>query len=106
VFFGLGFALVNFFTSHYLNAVVDSRHRATVLSFRGLALNLGFGAMSLAYGGLLKGLRNGEGAGAADEAYRESLVWLPAMFGVLWAGWWLHQRFRVEGTSALDEGEG
>jgi len=93
-FFGLGFGLVNFFTSHYLNALVDSRHRATVLSFRGLALNLGFGGISLIYGAILRSLKDGE-ASAAAQAYRESLWWLPAIFAVLWTAWWLHQRLRL-----------
>lgn len=98
-FFGIGFGLVNFFTSHYLNALVDSRHRATVLSFRGLALNLGFGGMSLLYGALLRGLK--EGGTAADEAYRVSLWWLPGLFALLWTAWWIHQRWRVHGRDEL-----
>ncbi len=93
-FFSLGFGLLNFLTSHYLNALVDSRHRATVLSFRGLALNLGFGGLSLAYGAILRGLKDTAGI---DGAYRASLWWLPAIFAVLWTGWWLHQRLRVHG---------
>lgn len=99
VFFGLGFGLVNFFTSHYLNALVDSRHRATVLSFRGLALNLGFGGISLLYGTILRGLKEG-GTDAAATAYRDSLWYLPAIFAVLWSAWWLHQRLRVHGREA------
>lgn len=92
----LGFGLLNFFISHYLNSLVDSGQRATVLSFRGLALNLGFGGISLLYGTILRGLKEG---GTADntQAYRESLWWLPAMFAVLWTCWWLHQRLRVHG---------
>ena len=97
VFFGLGFGLLNFFSSHYLNALVDSRHRATVLSFRGLALNLGFGGISLLYGAILRGLKEGDKA-TGSLAYRESLWWLPAIFAVLWTAWWLHQRLRVHGT--------
>jgi hypothetical protein len=96
VFFSLGFGLLNFFTSHYLNALVDSRHRATVLSFRGLALNLGFGGISLLYGAILRGLKEGD-QGGGSLAYRESLWWLPAIFAVLWMVWWLHQRLRVHG---------
>lgn len=95
-FFGLGFGLLNFFTSHYLNALVDSRHRATVLSFRGLALNLGFGGISLLYGAILRGLKEGDPVDGS-LAYRESLWWLPVIFAVLWTGWWLHQRLRVHG---------
>lgn len=86
VFFGAGFGFLNFFSSHYLNAEVDSKHRATVLSFKGLALNLGFGAVSLIYGGILRMLRDGEGAEATSTAFRESLYWLPWIFLLFLAG--------------------
>ena len=80
--FGIGFGFLNFFTSHYLNAEVDSKRRATVLSFKGLALNVGFGAISIIYGGILRMLRDGEAktAEASSIAFRESLHWLPWIF--------------------------
>lgn len=90
--FSIGFGLLNFFTSHYLNALVDSRRRATVLSFRGLALNLGFGGLSLLYGLLIRGLK--EGAPSPELAYRSSLWWLPGLFLLLWLLWRWHQRRR------------
>jgi hypothetical protein len=34
---------LGYIVSYYLNAIVDSRHRATVLSFKGVAFNLGYG---------------------------------------------------------------
>lgn len=84
VFFGVGFGFLNFFTSHYLNAEVDSKRRATVLSFRGLALNLGFGGLSMLYGGILRYLRTKEGAEVGtSEVFRDSLYWLPWIFLVL-----------------------
>jgi len=86
VFFGFAFGFLNYFTSHYLNREVDSRYRATVLSFKGLALNLGFGAVSLLYGLLLRSLRGDTTtaeAEASDSAFRESLTWLPWGFLVL-----------------------
>jgi MFS family permease len=99
VFFRFAFGLLNYFTSHYLNGAVDSSHRATVLSFRGLALNLGFGALSLLYGGILHALREPPGGGEialteADSVYRSSLLWLPWLFLLLFATWRLHQRAR------------
>lgn len=103
VLFRLAFGLLNYFTSHYLNAAVDSAHRATVLSFRGLALNLGFGALSLVYGAILRGLASSpeathseRAATLADSAYRESLPWLPWLFLLLYGSWRLHQQLRVE----------
>ncbi|MBK8093632.1 MAG: MFS transporter [Verrucomicrobiaceae bacterium] len=41
---------LHFFLSHYLNAAVDSARRATVLSFRGLAINLAYGGLTLLFG--------------------------------------------------------
>jgi MFS family permease len=82
VFFGISYGFLNFFGSHYLNAEVDSKRRATVLSFRGLALNLGFGAVSLIYGGILRHLRS-QGLEETDEnneVFRQSLQWLPWVF--------------------------
>ena len=80
VLFAFSFGLLNFFTSHYLNAAVDSKHRATVLSFKGLALNLGFGVVSLLYAGLLRHLKD---SGAGDDAFASSLFWLPGTFVVM-----------------------
>lgn len=71
LFFSAGFGMLNFFTSHYLNSQVDSSHRATVLSFKGLALNIGFGMISLLYAGLLKGV---------DDDFKASLAWFPGTF--------------------------
>lgn len=102
-FFGLGFSLINFFTSHYLNALVESRRRATVLSFRGLALNLGFGGISLVYGGILRGLEDG-----SDEttAYRESLFWLPGLFLAMMIAWRLHDWLRHGGPGYRGDQKG
>jgi MFS family permease len=49
--------MVQFQTSYYINREVDSSIRATVLSFRGLALNLGLGIASLLYTGYVSVLR-------------------------------------------------
>ncbi|MDX9839802.1 MAG: hypothetical protein RBT39_19760, partial [Azoarcus sp.] len=51
-------AAVGFTVSHYLNATVDSRHRATVLSFKGLAFNLGYGFVSLLFALALRAYRD------------------------------------------------
>ena len=45
----LSMRLLMFLQSHYLNQLVDSKHRATVLSFRGLAVNVSYGIMSIAF---------------------------------------------------------
>ncbi len=100
VFFAIGFGFLNFFTSHYLNAEVSSRRRATVLSFRGLALNLGFGGLSVLYGGILRHIREGQAATevvATSSVFRESLYWLPGIFLVLLVGLWAYYFAKVRG---------
>lgn len=104
VCFSASFGLLNFFTSHYLNAAVDSAHRATVLSFKGLALNVGFGGVSLGYGLLLKALRDGDDPAAVEAAFRASLLWLPWVFLVSLiplAGYW---RWRVSSPPGRSAG--
>lgn len=49
--------LIGFFLSHYLNQATSSEQRATVLSFKGLFLNLGYGGIGLLYALLLSFLR-------------------------------------------------
>ncbi len=39
----LSMRFLQFFLSHYLNELTDSAHRATVLSFKGLSMNLAYG---------------------------------------------------------------
>jgi hypothetical protein len=77
--------LTSFFTSHYLNRITASHHRATVLSFKGLAFNAAYGMIGLLYAGLITQLRHGvQGANAQwtlslveDEAFRRSISWFP-----------------------------
>lgn len=47
----------SFFTSHYLNQVTESHQRATVLSFKGLAFNLAYGLIGVAFAMLIANLR-------------------------------------------------
>lgn len=77
--------MVNYQSSFYLNREVDSAHRATVLSFRGLALNLGLGLASLFYTGLIAALKARQEATLAGEelqelVFVESLRAFPAYF--------------------------
>ena len=76
--FGIAMSMMNFFVSHYLNeAVADSAQRATVLSFRGLAFNLAYGAAGLLFAGLSRSL---SGAGTQEAIFAQSLRWLPWYF--------------------------
>ena len=81
--------MVVFLQSHYLNQLVGSDRRATVLSFRGLAVNVSYGLMSLAFAGAVAGVEavglpgsQAAAAGAAPEmpAFRFVVGLLPLFF--------------------------
>jgi len=76
--------LVVFLQSYYLNQLVDSAQRATVLSFRGLAVNVGYGLMSLGFAAAVAGIdrssSGGPAPGLAAESFRTVLGWLPWYF--------------------------
>ena len=54
-----GSYMIGFFVSHYLNHITESSQRATVLSFKGLFMNLSYGMMGLLYSFLIAMLRPG-----------------------------------------------
>lgn len=65
---------VGFMASYYLNALADSGQRATVLSFKGLAFNLGYGFISLLFAILLQAFHDGA---RPEEALAQGLRFLP-----------------------------
>jgi MFS family permease len=65
---------LGYIVSYYLNAIVGSSHRATVLSFKGVAFNLGYGFISLIFALVLKAVRDG---GSTGDALERGLVLLP-----------------------------
>jgi MFS family permease len=65
---------LGYVVSYYLNAVVASGHRATVLSFKGVAFNLGYGFISLIFALVLKAAREGRSTG---DAFGRGLLFLP-----------------------------
>lgn len=81
VLFALGafamMSMVQFQASYYLNRETDSTIRATVLSFKGLALNLGLGFASLLYTALVVRLRSTQQGVPVDEL--EAVVFLDAL---------------------------
>ena len=80
--------LVGFFLSHYLNQATSSEQRATVLSFKGLFLNLGYGGIGILYSLLLAALRHqisSEEIAMAEETLKnvvfvDSLPWFSWYF--------------------------
>lgn len=86
-YFGLIFSVLTssamfflgFYSSHYLNQAVDSKKRATVLSFKGLSVNLGYGLIGLSYAAYVAQLN-----GASKEsAYAESIKIWPWYFAAV-----------------------
>jgi hypothetical protein len=79
--------LTMFLQSQYLNQLTDSARRATVLSFRGLAVNVGYGLMSLGFAAAVAGLDRAGGGSSAPagvtESFRAVLGWLPWYFAIV-----------------------
>ncbi|RYG32441.1 MAG: hypothetical protein EON93_11225 [Burkholderiales bacterium] len=68
--------LVGFTVSRHLHGCAESSQRATLLSVRGLAFNIGYGSVSLGFSLLLARMRELHGG----DAFRQALMWqLPAV---------------------------
>ena len=88
--FGLAFvvlifvcmSLLSFFASHYLNAVADSSKRATILSFKGLAMNFGYGAIGIMFAIVMRNTESRAASlgGGEEEAFAAALFWFPWYF--------------------------
>lgn len=96
--------LVVFLQSHYLNQLVDSSQRATVLSFRGLAVNVGYGVMSLGFAAAVAGLERAGAAattsGWSADPFRIVLACLPWYFAIMAVGCAMWAR-RLGGAGGL-----
>jgi hypothetical protein len=82
---------ITYQVSYYLNAAVDSSQRATVLSFKGLAFNLGYGFVSLAFAGALRALRGGGPEATFGRTLPWLSIWLAVTVVLLVIGFWHHR---------------
>jgi MFS family permease len=74
---GLAMSALQFQMSYYLNKLVDAHRRATVLSFKGLAINLGYGFVGLLFAGALKAFQDNKRPDAAlVDGIRLLPLWL------------------------------
>ena len=73
--------MVQFQSSYYINKEVDSIHRATVLSFKGLALNLGLGFASLLYTAYVSLLRTQQEGVLSEGVLLREAIFLDALRG-------------------------
>jgi len=99
--------MVVFLQSHYLNQLVDSDRRATVLSVRGLAVNVAYGLTSLAFAAAVTAVERTTAAGTSPQelgaeataAFRTVVALLPVCFVgacLLFVAW---SRRRLHGRS-------
>lgn len=86
--------LIGFFVSRYLNEIAPSEQRATVLSFKGLSMNVSYGMISILYSGLIASLRLGDGDLTQGGLLVEALQWFPWYFLVLVVLVFVAQRLR------------
>jgi hypothetical protein len=90
---GASMTFLGFMISYYLNALVDSHHRATVLSFKGLAFNLGYGFIGLLFAIVLKAYQNGTGPEhALAQGFRLLPLWLLLTLGLLALAFWRNRK--------------
>jgi hypothetical protein len=73
---------VNFFVSYYLNSIAKHENRATILSFKGLAFNLGYGGVGLLFAGLFRLIKTGGGLVNDETVFARALVWVPVYFAL------------------------
>lgn len=77
---GISMSMLQFFTSNYLNEWTESHVRATVLSFRGVAFNLGYAAAGILFAQLTAHLRGTHPGADENTIFALSLPWLPCVF--------------------------
>lgn len=100
---GVAMSALQFFTSNYLNQWTESHVRATVLSFRGVAFNLGYAVAGILFAQLTASLRTSHPGADENTIFAMSLPWLPSVFLVcgilLWlALCWFRSRARARVT--------
>ncbi|MGC6423774.1 MAG: MFS transporter [Lentimonas sp.] len=101
VFLYASIQLTGYFVSIYLNKAAPSEQRATVLSFRGLATNFAYGAVSILYSGLILALQAKHEADLdlkpehfQPVVFVDSLSWFPLCFLVSVAAIFMIHRVR------------
>ena len=77
---GISMSMLQFFTSNYLNQWTESHVRATVLSFRGAAFNLGYAIAGILFARLTAHLRIAHPGADENSIFALSLSWLPSAF--------------------------
>ncbi|MEO0416483.1 MAG: MFS transporter, partial [Verrucomicrobiota bacterium] len=84
----LAMRCLHFFLSNYLNRVTDSDNRATVLSFRGLTMNLSYGLITFLYGMQSTYIR--KTAGLPEQSNSEDNTITHFVFKEAAQWWWVY----------------
>jgi hypothetical protein len=82
--FGLAMPMVSYFVSSYLNQWTDSAVRATILSFRGVALNIGYAIAGIGFASLTSSIRASGSFTSEDAIFGKALLSLPMAFALGW----------------------
>ena len=101
---GLSMSALQFFTSNYLNQWTASHVRATVLSFRGVAFNLGYAVAGILFAQLTARLRSMHPGTDETSIFGMALQWLPPAFLLCGIVLWLALRFstrRIESGNSV-----
>lgn len=79
---GLSMPMMQYFVSSYLNEWTESKLRATVLSFRGVALNIGYAFAGIGFVAVASSIR-ATGIDLSETAvFAKTLLALPIAFGL------------------------
>ena len=89
---GISMSMLQFFTSNYLNQWTESQVRATVLSFRGVAFNLGYAVAGILFARLTGHLRAAHPGAGENAIFSMALPWLPSGFLICGILLWLALR--------------
>lgn len=80
--FGLSMPMMSYFVSNYLNQWTDSSLRATVLSFRGMALNIGYALAGIGFASVVSNIRATGALASEDAIFGKALLSLPIAFAL------------------------
>jgi MFS family permease len=89
---GAAMTLIGFTVSSTLNHLVDSHHRATVLSFKGVAFNLAYAGISLLFALALQHLHGADTSAILAKAFALLPVWLILVWSLLLIAFHQHRR--------------
>ena len=81
---GLSMPMMSYFVSSYLNQWTDSALRATVLSFRGMALNIGYAVAGICFASRVSSIRASGSVTSEDAIFGKALLSLPIAFTLGW----------------------